>query len=468
MDLRDYIDVLRRRWRFVVVCILLGLAAAVTVTALTPSTYTAQAQLFIATKDEDSADAYQGGLFTQQRVKSYTQIADSTAVLRGVVSELGLDTTPGKLAAKISANAPLDTTLVDIRVVDPSATRAQAIADETAVQLTDYIADIEKSSADARPLVTASVVGNSQPPSAPTSPRPSVNLAVGLFAGVVVGAGGAVLRNTLDVTVRSAGDVRRHLGLPTAGVIPAARERRRSGITSLDETPLRAEAFSQLRTRLRVADEGRLPGSVLITSALPGEGSTGTALDLAKSVARTGRRVVLVEADLRRPRLATRLGLRETGGLTGVLTGQVGLYDALDPYEDGLLRILPSGSVLPPDPSALLSTGEMEQLLRALEADSDLVVVDSPPLLPFADAAVLASVADGVLLVIRSGKTRREPARRALDGLTAVGARVLGAVLVSAPAGGAAGGDRPGNKDPNAGDPARGASVRREPARQRE
>src|SRR5690349_10991043 len=116
MDFHDYVEAVRRRWRFVTVCVLLGLAAAAAATVLLPRTYTATAQLFIATRDASSDDAYQGGLFTQQRVKSYTRIVTSPAVLDGVISELDLKTSPGRLAEKISAQAPLDTTLVDIRV----------------------------------------------------------------------------------------------------------------------------------------------------------------------------------------------------------------------------------------------------------------------------------------------------------------------------------------------------------------
>ncbi|MBC2900030.1 polysaccharide biosynthesis tyrosine autokinase [Streptomyces cupreus] len=431
MDLREYIDVLRQRWRFVMVCALLGLAVAVAVTVLTPRTYTAKAQLFIATSDKDSTNAYAGGLFTQQRVKSYTKIANSQAVLDDVISRLDLNTTPEQLSKKISAQAPLDTTLVDIRVQDRSATRAQAIADETAVEFTKYIDSIEKSSANAPPLVKASVVGDPEPPSTPTSPRPALNAAIGLLSGVVVGTAGAVLRHSLDTTVRSAGDIRRRLGLTTLGTLPKPNRRRvRAGTPA--RTTRHDEALSQLRTRLRFSGKGRMPSSLLVTSSLPGEGRTETAIDLATSFARTGQRVVLVEGDLRRPRLAEALGLRETAGLTDVVTGKVRLEDALQTWEAGPIRVLASGGP-PPDPSALLSSRYMTQLLRTLEADADLVVVDSPPLLPFADAEILAAEAEGVLLVIRIGRIRYDLVRRALDSLATVRAHVLGAVLTGTP-----------------------------------
>ncbi|MFF3615429.1 Wzz/FepE/Etk N-terminal domain-containing protein [Streptomyces sp. NPDC002580] len=431
MDLHDYIDVVRQRWRFVVTCVLLGLAGAVAVTVLTPRTYTANAQLFVATSDADSAVAYQGGLFTQQRVKSYTRIVTSPAVLNGVISELQLRTTPEELAKKISAQAPLDTTLVDIRVQDGSAALAQDIADETATQFTKYITAVEGAPAGSPPLVKASVVGGSEPPSAPTSPRPTLNIAIGVLAGLVVGIGGAVMRQSLDTTLRSGRDLRTHLGLATVGTLPPPDPSRPNAKPSAGTTP-RTEALNQFRTRLRFGAGGSLPGSLLVTSALPDEGRTRTAIDLATSVARTGQNVILLEADLRRPCLAERLGLREGPGLVGVLGGGTELYDALESWDDGRIRVLPCGPV-PADPNTLLSSPEMTRLMGALEADGDLVVVDSPPLLPFADGAALASMTGGALFVVRAGRTRRDDAVRALDTLSAVDARILGAVLTAAP-----------------------------------
>ncbi|MFE7856663.1 Wzz/FepE/Etk N-terminal domain-containing protein [Streptomyces sp. NPDC057403] len=433
MGLHDYTDALRRYWRFVVACVLLGLAGAAAVTVLMPRSYTADAQLFIATRDESSGDAYQGGLFTQQRVKSYTRIVTSPAVLNEVITQLGLPTTSGRLAKKIDATAPLDTTLVDIKVTDRSAARAQAIADATASHFTRYIATVEGSSTGAPPLVKASVIGGSQRPSTPTSPRPALNLGIGLVAGLVVGVGGAVLRRSLDTTLRTAEDLTAQLSPPVLGSVPPPDDRRRARSGRHLGTTRRTEAVSQLRTRLTFTTGGGMPASVLVGSALPSEGRTVTAIDLATSVALTGGHVVLVEADLRRPCLTERLGLRDGAGLTEVLTGRASLFDVLQSWGDGNLRVLPSG-LAPADPSALLALSPMAQLFRALEEDADLVVVDSPPMLSFAEGAAVASLTAGVLLLVRAGRTHLADARRALDTLSAVRAQVLGTVLTGASA----------------------------------
>lgn len=424
MDLPGYIRVLRERWRFIAACVLIGLCAAAVATLLMPRVYTARAQLFVATSDENGANAYQGGLFAQQRVQSYTQIVNSPVVVKGVIGALGLPTTPDQLIGQISVAAPPNTVLINITVRDGSPQRAQAIADATAAEFTRFVTRIEPTSPDGTPMVEIGVVGPADPPVAPTGPQPVLNLAIGLFAGIVAGIAGAVLREVLDTSVRTSEDVDCDLGLTTLGVIPPADPRR--------GPPKRAEAFRQLRTNLQFIDGGRMPRSVVVTSAASGDGRTATLVDLAVSHARAGQRVIVVETDLRRPVLTESLGLADGAGLSSVLTGRAALAEALRDWGDGLLRVLPSGPVAS-DASELLASEDMKHLLRTLEGEADLVLLDSPPLLPFTDGAVLAAEADAALLVVRAGRTGRGPLRAALASLVAVDARLLGVVLVRSP-----------------------------------
>ncbi|MFG2497181.1 polysaccharide biosynthesis tyrosine autokinase [Streptomyces sp. NPDC048441] len=431
MDLRDYVQVLRRRWRFITLCVLFGLCVAGLVTLLMPRTYTARAQLFVATSDKDSSNAYQGALFTQQRVKSYTQIVNSPALLGQVVSDLGLHMTPEALSQHISATAPLDSVLVDIRVSDRSPKQAQKIADATAVQFTKFVAGIEQPSAAGTPLVKVSVVGPSQLPTSPTSPHVWLNLAIGLLGGLVVGVAGAGVRESLDTTMQTESDVSRYTGLATLGVIPVEQSRGRPPVLPGTGPSGSTEAVAQLRTNLQFGSGGQLPRSIVMTSAERDEGKAATAIDLMMSLGRAGQRVVLVEADFRKLSLATRLGLAEGAGLSSVLTGQATLADCLQDFESPLTRILPGGPTVA-NPSELLASPEMTHVLRALEADADVVLLNGPPLLPFTDSAVLAAEAGGALLVVRAGRTPRGAVQRGLDKLTAVGATVLGVVLTTA------------------------------------
>ncbi len=169
-----------------------------------------------------------------------------------------------------------------------------------------------------------------------------------------------------------------------------------------------------------------------MTSALPGEGKSTTAVNLALTSATAGLRTILVEGDLRLPRVADYLGVEDSAGLTTVLAGRADLDDVLQPYGDTGLSVLAAGPI-PLNPAALLGSRHMSELLQRLRDRADLVIVDSPPLLPVADAAVLARQADGAVLVVKHGKTTREHLARGLERLRAVDATVLGGVLTMVP-----------------------------------
>jgi non-specific protein-tyrosine kinase len=168
--------------------------------------------------------------------------------------------------------------------------------------------------------------------------------------------------------------------------------------------------------------------TIVITSSVPDEGKSTTAVNLAIAFAEMGRRVVLIEADLRRPRIAEYLGVEGAIGLSNVLAGQVAVADALQPWGHGQLQVLASGFV-PPNPSELLGSRNMSALLSRLRAEFDVILIDTPPMLPVTDAAVVATHADGAVLVARSGKTAQARIRTALASLRAVDAQVLGCVL---------------------------------------
>jgi capsular exopolysaccharide synthesis family protein len=167
---------------------------------------------------------------------------------------------------------------------------------------------------------------------------------------------------------------------------------------------------------------------VVITSPSAGEGKSTTSCNLAITLAQAGVRTILVEADLRRPRVADYMGLEGAVGVTSVLTGVASLDEALQPWGRNSLWVLASGP-LPPNPSEVLGSHQMSELLKSLEDRADVIVLDSPPLLPVTDAAVLARQADGAVLVVRHGRTRREQVTRALEALKGVDAKLLGTIL---------------------------------------
>ena len=444
MDLRDFIRVLRRRWKVVLSLVLLATGAATAVTALSTRVYQADVQLFVSLRDgtsssNGSSSAYQGNLFSQERVKSYARIANSPAVTGPVVKQLGLDLTPDQLGAKITAAAPTDTVLVDLTVKDPSPTRARDLANATATQFAKVVGDLERPGQGQRSPVNVAVVRPAGLPTTPVSPRVRINIALGLLVGLALGIGTAVLRETLDTSVKTSEDLQKLTGSSALGIITYDGHAQKNPLVSqVDSRTGRGEAFRTLRTNLRFVDVDHPPQVVVVTSSVASEGKSTTACNLAITLASAGVRVVLIEGDLRRPRVADYMGLEGAVGLTDVLIGRAHLGEVLQQWGSSPLSVLTSGA-LPPNPSELLSSTQMAEVVSALRARADIVLIDAPPLLPVTDAALLSRQCDGAILIVRHGKTTREQVTRSLDALGSVGARLLGTVLNMAPAGGAHG-----------------------------
>lgn len=441
MDLRDFLRVLRRRWRIVAALLTLAVVTAVTVTALSTRVYQADAEVFVSLQDAGSgttSNAYQGNLFSQERVKSYAKIANSPKVTAAVITQLGLDLTPAQLAARITATAPTDTVLVDLVVKDPSPVRARDIANAVSLQFKKVVQDLEKP-ATGRSPVSVSVVRPADLPVAPVSPRTKVNIALGVLVGLALGIGVAVLRETLDTTIKTSEDLQKLTGSSALGIISYDGLAQKNPLVSqMDSRTGRGEAFRTLRTNLRFVDIDNPPQTVVVTSSVASEGKSTTACNLAITLASAGVRVILVEGDLRRPRVADYMGLDGAVGLTDVLIGRAALDVVLQPWGNSTLSVLASGP-LPPNPSELLGSAQMGELLKAMQARADIILIDAPPLLPVTDAAILGRECDGALVIVRYGKTTREQLTRSLGALGSVDARVLGTVLNMAPTGGAHG-----------------------------
>lgn len=432
MDLRDYLRAIRKRWWLVVGAVTVAVGVAVGVTALTPPRYEASVTFFISTRSTGVSDAYQGGLFSQQRVKSYVDVLTSNRLAQAIVTKQ-----PGLSAevvqAGITGEVVPDTVLLRARVNDGDRARALQLAQVLAVEFPKLVATLETPPKTTTPTVGVAIVAEPRLADGPVSPQPQRNIGLAVALGLIVGVGAAALRESLDNTVRSTEALSGATGAPVLSAIPYD--------TKADKSPLiiegsaqstRAEAMRQLRTNLQFVNVDRPLKSLVVSSALPGEGKSTVVCNLGIAFAETGKRVILVDADLRRPKLAEYLGLEGAVGLTNVLAGQAALGDALQPWGGSGMWVLPSGYV-PPNPSELLSSRNMSDLLTALGRGFDVVIIDTPPLLPVTDAAVMATIADGCVLVSRYAKTTVSQATGAAAALNAVGARLHGCVLNRAP-----------------------------------
>lgn len=438
MELKDYIRIVRKRWRIIVAVMLVVVAGAALATVLSPKVYEAQTRLFVSTSGgSDTGALYAGSNFTQQRVKSYADVITTPKVLDPVIATLGLRTTAAKLGDQITATVPLDTVLIEVAVSNTDPRVAAAVADAVGQQFTLTVADLESVSKGNSSPVKVSIVSAPTTPVTPISPKPTRNLALGVVLGLLLGLGLALLRDLLDTTIKGEKDCAEVTDATVLGAIAFDSDAPKHPlIVQVDPHSPRAEAFRTLRTNLQFVDVANQARSMVFTSSLPGEGKTTTTANLAITMAASGARVCVVEGDLRRSRLLEYLGMEGSVGLTNVLIGQAALADVLQQFSDTTLYIIGSGST-PPNPSELLGSPAMIQTLRELESRFDIVIIDSPPLLPVTDAAVLSTIAGGTVVVVGAGMVNRDHLAKSLQSLNAVNGRVLGLVLNLLPTKGA-------------------------------
>ena len=294
------------------------------------------------------------------------------------------------------------------------------------------------------------VVDHASRPKAPVGPKRRQAIALAAMFSLVLGIALARYLDYLDDSVRTSDDVENFLRLPALAVIPSLGSvtRRRllsafSGgqkknghngdellLNSSHRSPL-AEAYRQLRTSVLLSSAGGAPRILLVTSSQPGEGKTTTVVNTAMILAQTGAKVVVIDADMRRPRLHTIFNMDNKNGLSGLLASQMSeaeMLSLVQHHKESGLYVLPSGRI-PPNPAELLGSDQIRRLMAVLEGNFKHVVIDSPPVASFTDGVLLSSVADGVLLVVHGGNASRHIVRRSKQLLADVGAKIFGVVL---------------------------------------
>ena len=387
-----------------------------------PSTYTATSQAYLRVKvagdpAQSTLSQYNAAQLAAMKADAVVPVFTSAAVAQRVVDSLKLDETAEEFASSVSATRVPETVSVQVSATAYSSHRAQVLADEVVRQAAAEIKNLEGEDSP----VEIVLLSSAELVSATRSPALVTCVAVGLLAGLVLGYVWILVQELLDKSLRGPEEVREALSVPLLGALPRVPSLRwlSRGAELKMEEQLRVARTNVLHA---LSQGGRRV--VVVTSAGPQEGTSVTAASLARVLALSGHRVVLVGGDLRAPGTA---GLQGSPGLADVLTGSAYLGEALVKGSVEGLELLPAGR-MPANPSELLGAPMMRDLLRELAADR-LVIIDAPPVLRFTDGVVLAARAGGVILVARAGRTSAEDLHEAALAIEQGGGRMLGVVL---------------------------------------
>ncbi|MCS5713729.1 polysaccharide biosynthesis tyrosine autokinase [Herbiconiux sp. CPCC 205716] len=434
MDLRDYIRLLRRGWVYIVALTLVGVAVGAGFSILKAPEYQATSKVFVSVQSTGSvSDLSQGQNFAQGQVQSYADVATTPIVLQPVIDTLNLDTNVDSLAEHISASSPSGTVIVEITASDPSPELAAQLANAVASSFENVVTDLVPATAEGVTPVKITVITQAYVPGSPSSPNVVLNIVIGGVIGLIAGLALAVLREVLDTKIRNEHDVEAITDAPIIGGIvhdPTTTER--PLVVRDDPMSPRAESFRTLRTNLQFVGTDSDARSFVFTSSIPGEGKSTTAANLAIALALSGQRVIIVDADLRKPRLADYLGVEGSAGLTDVLVNRAEPGDVIQRWGETNLYVLPSGRI-PPNPSELLGSSAMTKLIASLESAFDVVLFDAPPVLPVTDPIILANLTAGAILVVATGRANKSQVRASVSSLHNVGAKLAGTVLTMLP-----------------------------------
>lgn len=434
VTLSEYLKSIRRNWAWVLILALLGGVGGYVVASMTPNTYrSSTAVLLTSDRGGSTSELVQGSTYVQNLVSSYVLLARSELVLQPVIDELGLTVSPQALAATITASSPINSVIIEINVVNRSPRLAQDIAAATTDSLTNVVTTEVAPQNDGQPTIRLTKIQSANEPKSPIAPNTRLYLLIGVLLGLVAGVALALIRTLAWHTVSSSADVATVSSAPVVGeIVNTKRDVTLPGAMLLDPLSIEAESLRSFAANLSFIRVGKGLHSLTVTSAMPAESKSSIVTGLGLALAESGRRVLLIDADLRSPSLAVLTQLDGSLGLTNVLIGELALMEAAQDWGGNSLKVLTAGST-PPNPGQLLSSDAMRALLDTAREHFDIVIIDSAPLLSVTDAKWLGKMTDGALLVVRHDKTTTRSLERVTRALDAATVPILGVVISRMP-----------------------------------
>ncbi|WP_237197441.1 polysaccharide biosynthesis tyrosine autokinase [Rothia nasimurium] len=428
MTILDFVRMLRANLKLLLIGLVLGALLGFGYSLLQPRVYASSSTGYVTVGDGAGiGDVISGSAAAKEKAAAYLALVNSGAVADEIIAanpELNL--TRGQIQGNLSATVDSNSALINVSATASSPEAAQALANSSLEAVAKVANDLEGSSTvRVIPLEDATLN------KAPVSPDTKKLVLMGAGSGLALVLAAVLLRRTVDTKLRTRDDATKATDAGVLGVLPVSEELTEENILRAGSDHVAQESIRQMRTNLRFVNVDNPPKSLIVTSAEPGEGKSTVSTSIARALADAGEPVIIIDADLRRPTIAKKFKIDSKVGLTQVLAGQVELADAVRQFEDTQLFILPAGRI-PPNPSELLGSDKMRQLISELSGEFT-VVVDVPPVLPVTDAALLSTAVDGVVLVATVGKTRKENLAEATSNLRKVSASILGVVINRAP-----------------------------------
>jgi succinoglycan biosynthesis transport protein ExoP len=433
MPLTAYLKILRERWKVVAATTLIIALLALAYSLRTTPVYSASTRLFVSTPANSLNEAYNGNLFSQQRVASYAQLIMGTNLAQRTIDHNGFDMSAQDLAGKVTATSSPDDVLIEVTVQDTSAEQAAILANALSDEFVTMVSDLEIPPWQPPNASYVHVVIDEPAtvPGSPITPRPKRNVALGIGAGLLLGIALAALRHQSDTRIRSRRAAEESSELPVLATLPVS-EGRASHVVPLDPSASSGVAYKSLMTRVLLSSNNP-PKVITVTSPAPGAGTTTTVINLARSFAEAKLSVAVVDGNLQKPAVADRLGIRSDSGLSNILNGQADLAEVLQTTPLEGLSALTAGTAMSATASELIGSSRFSGVIDDLRNKFDHVLIDGGALSSGSDPQVLAHESDGVLIVVRLKATKEADLRSTVQQLYAVGAQPIGVILQTVP-----------------------------------
>lgn len=423
-------EALRKFWAVILgLTVLVGAGGFLLSSTVEPQFQSRASLYFALNQGTSGADLNQGSAYTQNQMLSFARLATSSRVLEPVVADLQLSITPRELARSIAISIPQDTVILDVTATSNDSDRAAELANSVAEELASVVQQVAAESVEGSANITASLIDDAVPPTVQTVPNKPRDALLAAAMGFLLGVLIAFVATIADTRVRNEAAVARVTNVPVLGVVARAKRNVAPGLIVAREphSPV-AEDMRRIQSALAFSALDGESRRVLVTSASPGEGKSTFATNLALTLVDSGDRALVIDADLRRPRVGELFGHDNSVGLTTALVGDVELAEAIVTWGDRGPDVLSSGAV-PPNPSAIVTSQAFRSMLDTVSQRYDAVLIDSPPVLTVADSNLLAPLVDGVVIVVDSSKTRRAQLAQTVRSIESAGGRILGIVL---------------------------------------